>query len=112
MPRRKAPQIADDILDQLLPGTQASAAFDQGGLLDQLKKALAERALNAEMDHHLDGEAAKFTHLCVRKMPRSATPDVCVKLRTSPLRAGTVKTSPRASKTARVPVGDRPAFWT
>src|SRR5512134_2425169 len=27
---------------------------DKDGLLDELKKALAERALNAEMDHHLD----------------------------------------------------------
>jgi putative transposase len=37
MARRKAPAIADE-------------------MLDQLKKALAERALNAEMDHHLAGE--------------------------------------------------------
>ena len=29
------------------------------GLVDELKRALAERALNAEMDHHLDGEAAE-----------------------------------------------------
>jgi putative transposase len=43
-------------MDQLLSGTEASTAFDRGGLLDQLKKALAERALNAEMDHHLAGE--------------------------------------------------------
>lgn len=56
MARRKEPIIPDAILDQLLSGTQASAAFDQGGLLDQLKKALAERALNAEMDHHLAGD--------------------------------------------------------
>lgn len=27
--------------------------FSRGGLLDSLKKALAEHALNAEMDHHL-----------------------------------------------------------
>src|SRR4051794_31240503 len=27
--------------------------------IDKLKRALAERALNAEMDHHLDGEAAE-----------------------------------------------------
>ena len=53
MPRRKAPQISDVMLDHLLSGTKASAAFEQGGLLDQLKKALTERALNAEMDHHL-----------------------------------------------------------
>ena len=56
MARRKEPQIPDAILDQLLSGTAASAAFDQGGLLDRLKKALAERALNAEMDHHLAGD--------------------------------------------------------
>jgi hypothetical protein len=56
MGRRKAPAIPDEMLDQLLCGVSASTAFDQGGLLDQLKKALAERALNAEMDHHLAGE--------------------------------------------------------
>jgi putative transposase len=56
MARRKAPAIPDEMLDQLLSGSSASTAFDQGGLLDQLKKALAERALNAEMDHHLAGE--------------------------------------------------------
>src|ERR671921_92466 len=56
MARRKAPHIADELLDQLLSGTDAAAALQQGGLLDDLKKALAERALNAEMDHHLAGE--------------------------------------------------------
>ena len=56
MARRKEPSIPDSILDQLLAGADAKTAFDPGGLLDGLKKALAERALNAEMDHHLDGE--------------------------------------------------------
>ncbi len=56
MPRRKEPAIPNELLDQLLAGGDASAAFDQGGLLDSLKKALTERALNAEMDHHLAGE--------------------------------------------------------
>ncbi|MDB5369035.1 MAG: family transposase, partial [Roseomonas sp.] len=56
MAKRKAPQIPDALLDQLLSGTAASTAFDRGGLLDQIKKALAERALNAEMDHHLAGD--------------------------------------------------------
>lgn len=56
MARRKEPSITDAILDQLLAGADAKTAFDPGGLLDGLKKALAERALNAEMDHHLDGE--------------------------------------------------------
>jgi len=56
MPRRKEPSIPNDILDQLLAGTDAAAALSQGGLLDTLKKAFAERALNAEMDHHLSQE--------------------------------------------------------
>ncbi|TCL89168.1 hypothetical protein C8J38_1151, partial [Rhizobium sp. PP-WC-2G-219] len=40
-----------------MAGSDAKTAFESNGLLDQLKKALAERALNAEMDHHLSGEA-------------------------------------------------------
>ena len=54
MARRKQAVIPDALLDQLLAGADAKAAFDKDGLLDELKKALAERALNAEMDHHLD----------------------------------------------------------
>ena len=56
MARRKEPSIPDALLDQLLSGADPKSAFDPGGLLDGLKKALAERALNAEMDHHLAGE--------------------------------------------------------
>lgn len=56
MARRKAPAIPDDMLDQLLSCASAPMVFDEGGLLDQLEKALAERALNAEMDHQLAGE--------------------------------------------------------
>ena len=56
MSRREEPVIPADLLDQLLAGGDAAAALQQGGLLDSLKKALAERALNAEMDHHLGHE--------------------------------------------------------
>ncbi len=56
MPRRKEPRIPDAVLDQLLAGADPKAAFDPNGLIDDLKKALAERVLNAEMDHHLAGE--------------------------------------------------------
>src|SRR5215203_1076801 len=56
MPRRKEPKIPDALLDQLLAGADPKSAFDPNGLLDGLKKALAERALNAEMDHHLAGQ--------------------------------------------------------
>jgi putative transposase len=55
MPRRKQPAIPDELLDQLLAGSDPRAALADGGLLDGLKKALAERALNAELDHHLEG---------------------------------------------------------
>ena len=58
MARRKDPKIPDAILDQLLGGADPKTAFDPNGLLDDLKKALAERALNAEIEHHLaNGEA-------------------------------------------------------
>jgi putative transposase len=56
MARRKAPYIPDQLLDQLLAGADPKTAFDPNGLLDGLKKALAERVLNAEMDHHLASE--------------------------------------------------------
>ena len=58
MARRKEPRIPDAILDQLLAGSEARTAFGRGGLLDELEKAFAERALNAEMDH-LAGEAGE-----------------------------------------------------
>jgi putative transposase len=58
MARRKQPVIPDQLLDQLLAGADAKAAFEKDGLLDELKKALAERVLNAEMDHHLETGAA------------------------------------------------------
>jgi putative transposase len=57
MSRRKDPAIPHELLDQLLAGSDASAAFARGGLFDSLKKALTERALNAEMDHHLSNDA-------------------------------------------------------
>ena len=54
MSRRKQPTIPDELLDQLLGGADPRAALADGSLLDGLKKALAERVLNAELDHHLD----------------------------------------------------------
>jgi len=54
MPRRKPPVVPDDLLDQFLAGSDPQAALADGGLLDGLKKALAERVLNAELDHHLE----------------------------------------------------------
>ena len=56
MARRKAPYIPEQLLDQRLAGADPRTAFDPNGLLDGLKKALAERVLDAEMDHHLASE--------------------------------------------------------
>ncbi|CAO3356408.1 Transposase [Azospirillum melinis] len=39
-----------------MAGADAKTAFDQNGLLDLLEKALTERALKAELDHHLAGD--------------------------------------------------------
>jgi putative transposase len=56
MPRRKEPRVPDAVFGQLLAGADPKTVFDANGLLDDLKKALAERVPNGEMDHHLTGE--------------------------------------------------------
>ena len=50
--------IKKDTLDQLLAGRDPQDVFGKDGLVDELKKALANRVLSAELDDHLDGEAA------------------------------------------------------
>jgi putative transposase len=59
MARRKAPVIPDELLDRLLAGRDPQVALGKDGLVDELKRALAERGLNAVVDHHLDGETAE-----------------------------------------------------
>jgi putative transposase len=56
--------IKKDTLDQLLSGRDPKDVFSKDGLVDELKKALAERVLNAELDDHLDKEtsAGKGNH--------------------------------------------------
>jgi putative transposase len=48
--------IAKEILDQLLAGRDPQEVFGRDGLVDELKKALSERILNAELDEHLEQE--------------------------------------------------------
>jgi putative transposase len=45
-------------LDELMAGRDPQAVFAKDGLFDELKKALAERVLNAELDDHLGKESA------------------------------------------------------
>jgi putative transposase len=42
-----------ELLDELLKGQDPKTVLSSNGLFGELKKALAERVLNAEMDHHL-----------------------------------------------------------
>ena len=52
-------RISEELLDELLAGQDAAEVFRSGELMDDLKKAVAERALDAEMDAHLEGEAGR-----------------------------------------------------
>ena len=51
--------IDKDVLDQLLAGRDPQDLFAKDGLLDELKKALSERMLSAELDDHLKTKAPK-----------------------------------------------------
>jgi len=51
--------IKTEMLDELLKGADPKKLFEKDGLLDELKKALAERMLGAELDHHLEAEAGQ-----------------------------------------------------
>lgn len=48
--------ISKQVLDQLLGDRDPNDVFSKDGLLDDLKKALAERILNSELDEHLENE--------------------------------------------------------
>src|SRR3546814_14025310 len=49
--------IGKELLDQLLAGRDPQELFAKDGLIDELKKALSERMLAAELDDHLESEA-------------------------------------------------------
>ena len=49
--------IDKELLDQLLAGRDPQELFAKDGLIDELKKALSERMLAAELDDHLESEA-------------------------------------------------------
>ena len=64
MAKNDTKAFSSELLDQLLAGRDPKTALDSSGLLGGLKKALAERMLNAEMDVHLEqpGEADAGNH--------------------------------------------------
>jgi putative transposase len=51
--------IEKELLDRLLAGRDPQDLFAKDGLVDELKKALSERLLNAELDAHLVGDAGR-----------------------------------------------------
>jgi putative transposase len=58
---RRKPRIPPELLDQLLEGADPKTVFESDGLVDELKRALAERMLDAEMDVHLGSEGERAT---------------------------------------------------
>ncbi|MYA41952.1 MAG: IS256 family transposase [Gemmatimonadetes bacterium] len=57
--RREGRRISDALLDELLAGEDPAEVFREGTLIADLKKAVAERALDAEMDAHLEGASER-----------------------------------------------------
>jgi putative transposase len=51
--------IRNELIEELLAGKDPQEVFAQDGLLEELKKALAERVLDAEMDQHLASERSE-----------------------------------------------------
>ena len=51
--------IRQELVEELLAGRDPSEVFTHDGLLDELKRALAERMLDAELDQHLASERAR-----------------------------------------------------
>ena len=50
------------ISDELLAGDDPAEVFRSGRLIDDLKKAVTERALDVEMDAHLEHEPSSGNH--------------------------------------------------
>ncbi|MFK8186074.1 MAG: IS256 family transposase [Phormidesmis sp.] len=60
--KKKEPNRVDDLLDELLEDCQSPEdILGEGGLMNQLKKRLVERALSGELNGHLKREAADET---------------------------------------------------
>ena len=55
MAKQTTNALSTEVLDKLLEGRDPESVLKSDGLLGELKKALAERMLNAEMDVHLNG---------------------------------------------------------
>ena len=85
---REARRFRAELLDELLAGANPAQVFTDGGLLDDLKKAVAERALDAEMDAHLEGERWGGNHRNGHNRKRVLTDEGALDLEVPRDRAG------------------------
>lgn len=78
MAKKKTGPFSVELLDSLLSGRDPKTILDSGRLIGDLKKALAERILNAEMDVHLgsDEEAGAGNHRNGSSAKTVLTPEV------------------------------------
>ena len=77
---REGRRISDELLDELLAGDDPAEVFRSGTLIDDLKKAVAERALDAEMDAHPEHEPSSGNHRNGHNRKRVLTGEGAMKL--------------------------------
>ena len=63
--------VKKELVDELLKDADPKKVFGSEGLLDDIKKALAERMLNAELDEHLAAESAEADSAAGAGNPRN-----------------------------------------
>ena len=85
---REGRRISDELLDELLAGDDPGEVFRSGGLVDDLKKAVAERALDAEMDAHPEHEPSSGNHRNGHNRKRVLTDEGAMELEVPRDRAG------------------------
>ena len=85
---REGRRISEALLDELLAGEDPARVFRDGGLIDDLKKAVAERALDAEMEAHLEAERAGGNRRNGHNRKRVLTDDAVLDLAVPRDRAG------------------------
>ena len=85
---REGRRISDELLDELLAGDDPGEVFRSGRLVDHLKKAVAERALDAEMDAHPEHEPSPGNHRNGHNRKRVLTDEGAMELEVPRDRAG------------------------
>ena len=85
---REGRRISDELLDELLAGDDPAEVFRSGTLIDDLKKSVAERALDVEMDAHLEHEPASGNHRSGHNRKRVLTDEGAMELEVPRDRAG------------------------